>query len=91
MVAARSDEQVRALQNHIQELLDRDCERQRFPFRLRVLGDALQEGQWITFAVVPEGGEVGAYEYAAALADVETELARDEKEESVLLVPAIPD
>ncbi len=91
MVAAGSEEQIRTLRSHIQELLDKNCQKQRFAFRLRGSDDVLQEGERVTFVVVPDREGVRPYDFATALADVETELARDEKEEGVLLVPAIPD
>jgi len=41
--------------------------------------------------VQPSGKGVRAYDYANTLSDVETKLRRQDREENVLLVPALDD
>jgi hypothetical protein len=91
MISRQTTADTRELRPVIQGLLNQWCKDHRASFTLRVAEEIVQQDEWTYYIVVPDRGEVRAYEYATALADVEGTLRREKHEERVLLVPALPD
>jgi hypothetical protein len=90
MISKQTTEDARGLRPLIQQLLDEWCKRHKAGFKLKVSEEVVQQDEWTYYIVVPDQGEIRAYDYATALSEVEAAL-RDQHTENVLLVPALPD
>ena len=87
----RTERQIADLRNRIQQRLDARCRDIGFHLKVSaIVRRAENQEHWLFFVVVPDTDGVRAYDYAMALADVELELRRNEGEENMLLVPAMP-
>ncbi|MCK6484171.1 MAG: hypothetical protein HUU22_12275 [Phycisphaerae bacterium] len=74
----------------VQGLLDR-YRPPRFGFRLNVVDDEIERKRdWWYVTVVPDRGDVRAFDYANALSEIEEKL-QDEQHLNVLLVPLLVD
>lgn len=90
MATQLSDNQVNELRTRIQGLLEQECRSKAVDFTLKIVEDFLQEGEILSFVVIPDHKGVRAYDYADVLTSVESRLRKDDGL-NVLLVPARPD
>lgn len=90
MTTQLSEAQVQELRSHVQELLDAECRRRNVGFMLKIVEEFFQEGEILSFIVVPDREGVRAWDYADVLSKVEIKLRREEHRD-LLLVPALPD
>ncbi len=91
MISRQTTDDVLGLRPRIQELLDGWCKDHRASFRLKVSEEVVQQDEWTYYVVVPDQGEVRAYDYATALTEVEATLRKEKGQDRVLLVPALPE
>ena len=85
----KTPQQVKQLQQRIQELLDVYVQQEKFDFRMIVSGEYRQQDGWLHILVVPDREDVSGAECAEALTVVESRLYRLDHVEHVLLMPVL--
>ncbi|MCL2701806.1 MAG: hypothetical protein FWE88_08980 [Phycisphaerae bacterium] len=85
----KTPQQVRQLQQRVQELLDAYVQQEKFDFRLIVAEAYMQQEGFLQILVLPDREGVSGAEYSEVLTVVEHRLSRLDHVEHVMLMPAL--
>jgi len=85
----KTPQQVKQLQQRIQELLDAYVQQEKFDFRLIVAKEYKQQEGFLQILVLPDREGVSGAEYSEVLTVVEHRLSRLDHVEHVMLMPVL--
>lgn len=83
-----SEPDLRDIRDKVQKKLDAGLRQWNRPFRI-IVGDAVEEGDWLHLLIQPDRPGVRVSDYVPLLADIEEEFA--EAGRKLLLVPTAAD